>query len=85
MGTWHDLRGGWWILPEPELHFLRVGELDVPDLAGWGRERMPRVPRGHRFEIVPDWVCEILASPTEGKDPDVNMPIRMRSKREKWR
>lgn len=47
----------------------------MPDLAGWRRERMPRIPRGHRFEIVPDWVCEILSSSTEGKDRDIKMPI----------
>jgi Uma2 family endonuclease len=67
--------GGWWILPEPELHFLRDVEVDVPDLAGWRRARMPRVPRGHRFEIVPDWVCEILSGSTESKDRDIKMPI----------
>lgn len=47
----------------------------MQDLAGWRRERMPRIPRGHRFEIVPDWVCEGLSSPTEGKDRDIKMPI----------
>lgn len=67
--------GGWWILPEPELHLLRDVEVDVPDLAGWRRDRMPRVPQGHRFEIVPDWVCEILSSSTESKDRDIKMPI----------
>ncbi len=70
--------GGWWILPEPELHFLRDTEVDVPDLAGWRRERMPRVPEGHRFEIVPDWVCEILSPSTESKDRDIKMPIYAR-------
>ncbi len=70
--------GGWWILPEPELHFLRDTEVDVPDLAGWRRQRMPRVPDGHRFEIVPDWVCEILSPSTESKDRDIKMPIYAR-------
>jgi Uma2 family endonuclease len=67
--------GGWWILPEPELHLLRDVEVNVPDLAGWRRERMPRVPTGHRFEVVPDWVCEILSRATEGKDREIKMPI----------
>lgn len=70
--------GGWWILPEPELHFLRDTEVDVPDLAGWRRERMPRIPQGHRFEIVPDWVCEILSSSTESKDRDIKMRVYAR-------
>ena len=44
--------GGYWM--EPEIHFIRDTEILVPDLAGWRRERMPRLPRDHRFEIVPD-------------------------------
>ncbi|MBK1630565.1 hypothetical protein CKO31_07360 [Thiohalocapsa halophila] len=70
--------GGWWILPEPELHFLRDMEVDVPDLAGWRRERMPRVPAGHRFEIVPDWICEILSPSTQSKDREIKLPIYAR-------
>jgi hypothetical protein len=34
--------GGWWILDEPELHFGE--DVLVPDLAGWGHERMPAIP-----------------------------------------
>lgn len=30
--------GGWWILDEPELHL--GGDVVVPDLAGWRRERL---------------------------------------------
>ena len=70
--------GGWWIIAEPELHFVRDAEVDVPDLAGWRRERMPRVPTGHRFTVVPDWVCEILSKSTEGKDREIKMPIYAR-------
>ncbi len=67
--------GGWWVLLEPELHFLRDTEVEVPDLAGWRRQRMPQIPSGHRFEVVPDWVCEILSSSTASKDREIKMPI----------
>ncbi|CAK0780279.1 Uma2 family endonuclease [Gammaproteobacteria bacterium] len=70
--------GGWWILVEPEVHFIRDQEVCVPDLAGWRRERMPRLPEGHRFEVVPDWVCEILSPSTASKDREVKMPIYAR-------
>lgn len=70
--------GGWWIIIEPEVHFVRDVELAVPDLAGWRRERMPSVPDGHRFEIVPDWVCEILSPTTAKKDRVVKLPIYAR-------
>jgi len=69
---------GWWFIVEPELHFIHDAEVGVPDLAGWRRERMPVVPRGHRFTVVPDWVCEILSPSTESKDRKVKMPIYAR-------
>jgi len=56
--------GGWWIIDEPEIHFARDIEVTVPDLAGWRRKRMPYPPEGHRIEVVPDWVCEILSPST---------------------
>ena len=67
--------GGWWILVEPEIHFVTDREVAVPDLAGWRKERMPEIPEGHRFEVVPDWVCEILSPSTASKDREVKMPI----------
>lgn len=58
--------GGWWILVEPECHF---GEnVVVPDIAGWQRERMPKLPDDHRFLVPPDWVCEILSPSTRTID-----------------
>ena len=67
--------GGWWILVEPEVHLVRDIEVAVPDLGGWRRERMPALPDDHRFEIVPDWVCEVLSPSTSSKDREIKMPI----------
>ena len=54
--------GGWLIVFEPELH---LGEqVLVPDLAGWLRERLPRLPETAWFELRPDWVCEVLSPST---------------------
>ena len=50
------------ILYEPELHI--VGQVLVPDLAGWRRERMPEMPDVAAFELAPDWVCEVLSPGT---------------------
>ncbi len=33
--------GGWRIIIEPELHFVRDTQVLVPDIAGWRRERLP--------------------------------------------
>jgi Uma2 family endonuclease len=71
--------GGWLIVMEPELHFIRDTEVNVPDLAGWRRERLPTLPIAqHRALVVPDWVCEILSPATESKDREVKMPIHAR-------
>lgn len=67
--------GGWWILVEPEIHFVRDTEILVPDLAGWRRSRMPTLPQDQRFEVVPDWVCEVLSPATASKDRQIKMPV----------
>jgi Uma2 family endonuclease len=70
--------GGWWIIDEPELHFVRDTEVLVPDIAGWRRERMPALPEDHRFEVVPDWVCEVLSPGTQQKDRITKMKVYAR-------
>ena len=41
------VRGGWWIIDQPELH---LGEdIVVPDVAGWRRETMPEYPDARRI------------------------------------
>jgi Uma2 family endonuclease len=67
--------GGWWIIDEPELHCIRDTLVLVPDIAGWRRERLPRVPQDQRFEVVPDWVCEVLSPSTAKADRVTKMPI----------
>jgi len=67
--------GGWWILTEPEVHFVRDVEVTVPDLAGWRRERMPYFPEDQRFEVAPDWICEIFSPSTGNHDRKVKMPL----------
>jgi Uma2 family endonuclease len=70
--------GGWWIIDEPEVHFVVDVEVVVPDLAGWRRARMPVLPEGHRFEVVPDWVCEIFSPATKSADREEKMPLYAR-------
>ncbi|WP_342450105.1 Uma2 family endonuclease [Thiorhodococcus minor] len=57
------------------MHFVRDTEVAVPDLAGWKRERMPMPPEDQRFDVVPDWVCEILSPSTESRDRRIKMPL----------
>ena len=65
--------GGWWILFEPELHF--GDDIVVPDLAGWRRERMPRIPNVAFFEQAPDWACEVISPATGALDRGRKMRI----------
>ena len=54
--------GGWVIIIEPE---IMLGEnLLVPDLAGWKKERLPKLPKKNWTSVAPDWVCEILSPHT---------------------
>ena len=72
-----DRPGGWWILVEPELHF--GAEVVVPDLAGWRRERMPRMPDVAAFTLAPDWVCEVISPSTARIDRGGKMRIYARA------
>ena len=77
LGGSFDWGGGdgsdWWIIDEPELHI--DDHILVPDLAGWKRERMPALPETAWFDVVPDWICEILSPSTARKDRMVKMPL----------
>ena len=66
---------GWWILAEPEVHFIPHREVLVPDIAGWRQERLPTMPNIPHIERVPDWICEVLSPSTSSKDRLVKMPI----------
>ena len=70
--------GGWWILIEPEVHFVRDTEVAVLDLAGWWRERLPSIREDQRFLVAPDWVCEILSPGSRSKDREIKMPLYAR-------
>lgn len=81
VGSYGRGRGGpsgWWILVEPEIHFVTDEEVAVPDLVGWRRERMPQIPQGRRFEVVPDWICEVVSPSTASKDREIKMPLYAR-------
>ncbi len=64
--------GGWWILDEPELHL--GADVLVPDLAGWRRERLPKLPDAAWFDLAPDWVCEVLSPATARTDRALKLP-----------
>lgn len=65
--------GGWWILFEPELHL--GGDVLVPDIAGWRKERLPAIPELPWFEAAPDWICEVVSPSTERIDRTRKLPI----------
>lgn len=68
--------GGWIIVDEPELHF--DGDVLVPDLAGWRRERMPVLPDAPFLTLSPDWICEVFSPGSARFDRKKKMPIYAR-------
>jgi Uma2 family endonuclease len=58
--------GGWLFLVEPELAL--GGNVLVPDIAAWRRERLARAPATTQISLRPDWVCEVLSKGTEAFD-----------------
>ena len=68
--------GGWWLLFEPELHLGR--DVLVPDMAGWRRERMPKLPNVVGFTLAPDWICETISPSTGPIDRGRKMRIYAR-------
>ena len=68
--------GGWWLLFEPEIHL--AGDVVVPDLAGWRRDRLPSIPDIAAISLAPDWVCEVLSASTERMDRVRKLPIYAR-------
>lgn len=69
--------GGWVILDEPELHL--GGDVLVPDLAGWRRERAPKIDAAFA-DTAPDWLCEVLSPSTQRVDRVRKLPIYAREK-----
>ncbi len=67
--------GGWIFLDEPELHLGARPDKMEPDLSGWRRDRMQRLPRNAAINAAPDWVCEVLSPSTEANDRGVKMPL----------
>ena len=64
-----------WML-KPELH---LGEdILVPDVAGWRRERLPRIAETWDAVIAPDWVCETMSDSTREIDLNAKRPVYAR-------
>lgn len=69
-----DLPGGWWIVAEVDIRLSRY-DIVRPDISGWRRSRMPKLPRDVPVELVPDWVCEVLSPSNEAYDRSAKMTL----------
>jgi len=65
--------GGWIIIDEPEISL--GGDILVPDLAGWKRERFPASEETNWISVCPDWVCEVVSPRTVVVDKVRKMPL----------
>src|ERR1044071_911641 len=62
----------WLFLIEPELHL--GADVLVPDIAGWRKTNMPRLPDVAWSDIAPDWVCEVVSVKTARLDRIRKLP-----------
>jgi hypothetical protein len=77
----HGGPGGWILYDEPELHLGTEPDILVPDLAGWGRERLADVPKDAPWTaIAPDWICEVLSPSTQALDRADKMEVFLRER-----
>lgn len=53
--------GGWWIVTEAEVQFADT-QVFRPDIAGWQRARLKKMPTVIPVTVRPDWICEILST-----------------------
>jgi len=52
----------------------------VPELAGWRRERLPRLPDEAYFSLAPDWACEVVSPSTAAMDRVKKLAIYARER-----
>ena len=69
--------GGWWLVVEPDVR-LSPHDIVAPDLVGWKRERLPRLPHERPIDVRPDWVCEIASPSNRRRDrgPKADLYLR---------
>jgi Uma2 family endonuclease len=68
---------GWWIVGEPELWIGH--DVLVPDLAGWRRARLHKLPETAGFQLAPDWVCEVTSASSRALDRGDKMDVYARA------
>lgn len=68
--------GNWWILDEPECHLGK--DVVVPDLAGWRKNTLTKIPDTAWIDIRPDWVCEVISPSTAQYDRGIKREIYAR-------
>jgi Uma2 family endonuclease len=66
------------MLNKPELHF--GNDVLVPDITGWRRSRLPKLPNAAFMTLAPDWICEVLSPSTETLDRSKKLRIYARER-----
>lgn len=65
--------GGWWLANEVDMQLGKNGV--CPDIAGWRREHLPKLPNTRPIKVRPDWVCEILSPSNPQHDQVVKLAL----------
>ncbi|WP_394845741.1 Uma2 family endonuclease [Pendulispora brunnea] len=62
-----DGPGGWWFGSEVDIE-LETHEVYRPDVAGWRKDRVPKMPPGRPVRVRPDWSAEVLSKSNAERD-----------------
>jgi Uma2 family endonuclease len=66
--------GGWWLLSEIDVRLERH-QILRPDLSGWLRTSLPKLPDRVPIDTRPDWVCEVLSPSNKRLDRVKKMAV----------
>jgi Uma2 family endonuclease len=69
--------GGWIFASETEIQ-LEPSQVFRPDVAGWRREALPKLPDEVPITQRPEWICEILSPPSPQNDLIKKMRVYQR-------
>jgi Uma2 family endonuclease len=72
-----NTRRDWCVVLRVEVNL--GGDVLVPDVVGWRRTTLPRIPNTQGIDVAPDWVCEVITRETFFVDRTIKPKVYARN------